>query len=266
MPKLTKKRIFEILDLAESGDSISRVWDIFIISLICLNVGAVILETVQSIHAQMVGFFRWFEVISVAVFTVEYVLRLWSVTAEDNYKRPFIGRLKYAFSFLSLVDLFAILPFYLPFLIPIDLRMLRALRLLRIFRILKVGRYSKSIASLGYVLKEKKEELAITAFVVGLLLIVASSLMFYVENPSQPEVFSSIPASMWWGVATLTTVGYGDVYPVTTLGKILGACIAILGVGLFALPAGILAGGFAEALDKKEKEEKTTCPECGHRF
>ncbi len=122
-------------------------------------------------------------------------------------------------------------------------------------RILKIGRYSKAMITIGRVLNSKKEELAITGFVLGILLILASSLMYYVENTAQPDVFTSIPAAMWWGIATLTTVGYGDIYPVTILGKVLGALIAVLGIGLFALPAGILAGGFGEELKSLKNKD-----------
>ena len=263
MYKKTKRRIFEILDMATKGDTISRVWDIFIVTLIILNVAAVIFETVPSIKSKSGGFFDVFEFVSVMIFTIEYILRLWSANTVDKYKGRIWGRLKYATSFLAIIDLVAILPFYLPMLLPFDLRIIRILRLVRIFRVFKIGRYSKSVATIGRVFYERKEQLVIAAGAVLFLLIIASSLMYYIENPAQPESFTSIPAAMWWGVATLTTVGYGDVYPVTPLGKCLGAIIAILGVGLFALPAGILAGGFAEQIEKKNE---VVCPKCGHRF
>ena len=163
---------------------------------------------------------------------------------------------------MALVDLAAILPFYLPLFIKLDLRFVRALRLLRLFRIFKMGRYSSALQMLGRVVRAKKEEIFITALVLIMLLVVASGLMYYIEKDAQPKQFSSIPSAMWWGVATLTTVGYGDVYPVTAAGKILSAVIAILGIGLFALPTGILASGFIEELHKKETG-KIICPHCG---
>lgn len=249
-----KRRIFEILDMAQFGDIPSRVWDIFIMILITTNVFAVILETVPELHFKYSSFFKWFEIFSVVIFTMEYILRLWSVTVVESYKNPILGRVKYGLKFLSIIDLFSILPFYLPMVIPCDLRFLRAFRLFRILRILKIGRYSKSMAIISRVLNEKKEELAITIFIIIILIIISSSLMYYVENAAQPEAFSSIPKAMWWSVETLTTVGYGDIYPVTILGKILGSFIAILGIGLFALPAGILAGGFAEELKNTRRK------------
>lgn len=262
MSKKTKKRIFEILETASGGDSASKFFDIFIIILISLNVIAVILETVKVLSINYLYYFRLFEVLSVAVFSIEYLCRLWSCTINKTLTNPVKGRIKFALTPLAIVDLLAILPFYLPMIIPIDLRFIRALRLMRLFRLFKIGRYSESLKTLGSVLKAKREELFITVFAVLILLVIASSMMYYVEKESQPEVFSSIPSAMWWGVATLTTVGYGDVYPVTAIGKFLGAIIAILGIGIFALPAGILASGLIEVI-QKEKSEQRICPHCG---
>jgi voltage-gated potassium channel len=258
-----KNRIYEILEVASEDDAVSRAFDVFIIALIFFNVLAVILETVESLAARYAQFFATFEIISVAVFTVEYILRLWVCTAAGKEIHPLIGRLRFIANPMSLIDLAAILPFYLPVMIPLDPRFLRALRLFRLFRLFKMGRYSESLQTLGNVLKSKKEEIIVTFFVISLLLVFASSVIYYVEHDAQPEAFSSIPAAMWWGVATLTTVGYGDVYPITPIGKFLGAVIALLGIGMFALPAGILASGFAEELQKKRQKERIICPHCG---
>ncbi|MFC2142698.1 ion transporter [Acidobacteriota bacterium] len=257
-----KRRTYEILEVASPGDKASGVFDIFIIALIALNVIAVILGTIQSLFVQHRVFFRRFEVFSVIVFTLEYVLRVWSCTENPKYKNPILGRLRFMITPLALIDLFAVLPFYLPMMIKLDLRFLRAVRLIRIFRLFKVGRYSESMRIFGRVLKAKKEQLVITVFAVFILLIVASSLLYYVETEAQPEAFSSIPATMWWGVSALTTVGYGDMYPITPIGKFLGAIISLLGIGLFAMPTGILSAGFVEEI-KKSKERKKTCPSCG---
>ena len=223
-----------------------------------------ILETEESIFTKFKILFSTFEVLSIAVFTIEYLLRLWVCTEEPKYHSPVICRLRYALAPLSLVDLFSFLPFYLPF-TNLDLRFLRALRLFRLFRIFKIGRYSQSVTLLVRVLRSKKEELVITLFSGLILLIIASSLVFVAEHDAQPDVFSSIPASMWWGAVTLTTVGYGDIYPKTILGKFLGAFIAILGIGLFALPAGIIASGFSSEL-QKPSTAPTICPHCGNNI
>jgi len=260
-----KKRIFEILEIAPPGDLGSRIFDIFIITLISLNVIAVILETVESISSRHENFFIIFEMFSIVVFTIEYLLRLWACTADRRFENPLIGRIQFAVTPLIVVDLMAILPFYLPMIFPLDLRFIRILRLFRFFRLFKMARYSEALKMLGSVLRAKKEELVIALFVVLILLVLASSLMYFFENEAQSQAFSSIPASMWWGVATLTTVGYGDVYPVTPIGKALAAIIAILGIGMFALPTGILASGFAEEIQKRRVKRKI-CPHCGRNI
>ncbi|MBU7010980.1 MAG: ion transporter [Theionarchaea archaeon] len=258
-----KRRIFEILEIAGEDDRTSRIFDIFLMGLIAFNVLAVVLETVESLFTTYGHVFEAFEFISIIVFSVEYVLRLWTCTESQTFKNPVTGRIRFALSPMALIDILAILPFYLPVMLPLDPRFIRALRLFRLFRLFKMGRYSESLQTLGNVMKAKKEEFVVTIFVLFILLVVASSLIYFVEHDAQPELFSSIPAAMWWGVATLTTVGYGDVYPITPLGKFLGAVIALLGIGMFALPAGILASGFAEELQKKGRKEKKICPHCG---
>lgn len=263
---LFKKRVYEILEKAKEGDKASRIFDIFISVLIISNVIAVIFGTVENIQNKIPFFLIRFEIVSVIIFSVEYILRVWTCTEDPKYRHWFLGRVKYIFSYLALVDLFAILPFYLPLIKGLDLRFIRILRIFRIFRLFKLGRYSKALLTVGEVLKERKEELSVTFTIVIVLLILSSSLMFYVEHNSQPDVFPSIPATFWWAVATLTTVGYGDVYPVTILGKILGGVIAILGIGMFALPTGILGAGFVERIKKTKKEKEVKCPNCGTLF
>jgi voltage-gated potassium channel len=256
-----RRRTHEVLEVAGSGDRLSRYFDIFILSLIALNVVAMVFETVQPVYACCPIAFQAFEIFSVIVFSIEYLLRLWSCTASGRYAHPVRGRLRFAFSFLGLIDLLAIVPFYLPFL-GIDLRFFRAVRLLRVFRVAKLGRYSKAIQTFGRVFKEQKEELVASAFILLLLLLIASCVLYYAEREAQPEAFGSIPAAMWWGVATLTTVGYGDVAPITVVGKLIASVIAILGIGVFALPTGILAVGFVEDV-RRQKGETVTCPHCG---
>ena len=162
---------------------------------------------------------------------------------------------------MGLIDLLAIAPFYVASYM--DLRILRALRLFRLFRIAKVTRYSSVLNTFGRVLRAKKEELVIMLSFTVMLLLISSAVMYLVENPAQPEKFSSIPTAMWWGITTLTTVGYGDAYPVTPLGKILGSVIAVMGIGLFALPAGILGSAFMEDLQKRKGHSSSSCPHCG---
>ncbi len=256
-----KARVFDILE-KRNGDR--RFLNIFIMGLILLNVAAVVLETVDWVYAAYFPLFQAFEIFSVAVFTIEYLLRIWSCTEDPRYEDPLWGRLRFLIMPLALVDLLAILPFYLPF--AFDLRFLRAMRLFRLFRILKLARYSDSMQTFADVLRLKKEELLLMFFAIMILLVISSSLMYEAEHDAQPEAFASIPAAMWWGIVTLTTVGYGDIYPVTDWGRFIGSVVVILGIGLFALPTGVLASGFAEVLAKSKEEQKRRkmrCPHCG---
>jgi len=258
-----KTRIFGIL---EPGDEDSKYFDPFITVLIVLNVAAVVLETVDWLNASYGRLFRAFDLFSVAVFTVEYILRLWSCTENPKFKTPISGRLHYLITPMAIIDLLAILPFYLPLVLP-DFRFIRAIRLFRLFRILKLARYSDALKTFADVLNLKKEELGVTFFATLILLVVASSMVYEAENEVQPEAFANIPDAMWWGVVTLTTVGYGDIYPVTPLGKFIGSFVVISGIGLFALPAGILASGFNEVLQRRKEKhrKKMICPHC-HRY
>lgn len=251
-----RHRVFTVFEVGNGG-RFGRMIDWLIMSLILANVFAVILGTVDSIRAEYASFFLYFELLSVGVFTIEYLARVVFCTTRTEYAHPVFGRLKFMGTPYLIVDLLAILPFYLGFFI-FDLRFLRALRLFRFFRLFKLTRYSQSIRTFTTVIRRKKEDLVVTMTVTSILLLASSSLMYFVEHAAQPEKFSSIPAALWWGVATLTTVGYGDVYPITPLGKFLGAIIAALGVGLFALPASILASGFIE----NARREVTRCPHC----
>lgn len=259
-PRRVQKRTWEIVEAAKDGDKASRVFDIAILALIFLNVIAVIIGSVQSVQERWESFLNVFEIVSVAIFTAEYLARLWSCIVDPQYTGRIRGRVRLAFRAMSIVDLLAILPFYLPFL-GIDLRSFRALRLLRIFRIAKAGRYYSSLNLIKHVFQSKKEELILTSALMGLLLVVSSSVLYYCENAVQPDAFSSIPATMWWAVATLTTVGYGDMYPVTLMGKFCASIIAILGIGMFALPTGILGAGFLEVIQKNKGQQ--VCPHCG---
>jgi len=253
-----KRRVWEVVEVAKEGDRLSRAFDTFILGLIFLNITAVILETVEWLYALSATFFRAFEWGSVLVFTVEYAARGWSCTVDSRYAHSVFGRLRFVARPLMLIDLVAIAPFYLASYG--SLRVVRVLRLFRLFRVLKVARYSRAVKTLGAVFNAKREELLVAVFVLLMLLVLSSSLIYCTEHEAQPDNFASIPDAMWWAVATLTTIGYGDVHPVTTWGKIVASIIAVLGIALFALPAGILASGFLEELQSKKR---TVCPHCG---
>lgn len=261
MYALLKKRVYTLLDPDETAHPVERWIDGAVIILILANTLAVILETVEPLYWRNKMFFDGFERISVAFFTLEYLLRLWSTTTQAKYRHPILGRLTWMVTPGALIDLFAILPFYLPLFIGFDLRFIRLLRLARLLRFFKMGRYLSAFRMFRQVFRTKKEELVLSLSITALLIVVASCIMYFVEHDAQPGKFSSIPETMWWSVATLTTVGYGDVYPVTTLGKTLTAMISILGVGVFALPAGILASGFSDIWRGSERDR--VCPNCG---
>jgi len=263
-PELSfKHRLYEEL-FPGRDNSVNRAYNIGMLTLIVLNVIAVILETEPGLFQRYKIQFEVFDTFSVFVFALEYVIRLWVCTEEPKYRSPVRGRIRYALEPLTIIDLFSFLPFFLPF-VSVDLRFIRSVRLIRLFRVFKMGRYSESLNTLVRVIKSKKEELLVTMYAGFILLVIASSFMYLVEHEAQPEVFSSIPDAMWWGAVTLTTVGYGDVYPKTLLGKMLGACIAMLGIGLFALPAGIIASGFAAELQNKARKIMK-CPHCGREI
>ncbi len=253
-----KQRVYRLLESEDEG----RYIDIFIICLITLNVAAVVLGTVDWIYTPYAVFFDAFEIFSVAVFTIEYLLRVWSCTVDPRFSDPVKGRLRFMRTPLAVVDLFAFLPFYLPFMLP-DTRVLRAVRIFRVFRILKLTRYSESLSIFAEVLRSKRDEMLLVFISIVILLLISSTMMYEVEHDAQPEKFSSIPAAMWWGIVTLATVGYGDVFPITPAGKLIGSFVVILGIGLFALPAGIIASGFGEVLQRRKEQREMICPHCG---
>ncbi|MGB7445108.1 MAG: ion transporter [Coleofasciculaceae cyanobacterium] len=264
-----KQRVFELLEKTEHDDAFGKAFDVFILVVIFLSLVAVCLETVESFYSQYQYLLNVFDAFSVLVFTTEYILRIWACVISPKFRHPVWGRIRYLFTPLAIIDLLAVLPFYLPLLLP-DLRFVLSLRMLRLFRILKFSRYSDSLKTLIRVVHAQQEELVVSFSVLSILLLFASSLIYLAEHDAQPEVFTSIPVSMWWGVITLTTVGYGDVYPITAFGKLLGAILAILGIGLFALPAGILASGFSEELQAKRLRNQPKlgemCPHCGQEI
>lgn len=258
--------------MASRGDRASRAFDLTVMTLISLNVLAVVLSTVGSIEAAIGRYLGWFETFSVAVFTIEYLLRLWTADLKTACHDPVAGRLRYMVTPLAIVDLLAILPFYVPLVTGLDLRFLRAVRLVRLLMLFKADRYSHSLGLLRAVFHEKKGEIGVTFFIVLILIILSSGLMYYIENSVQPDRFGSIPEAILWSVATITSADPAGVYPVTVPGKLLGAFVALLGIGLFALPAGILASGFEDVLRSRRKAQVAqplavrTCPHCGREL
>jgi len=265
-----KTRLYQILEPAKPGDSASFIFDAFITIVILISITVMIFATVPQL---LDGHYLLFEILfafSMIVFSIEYPLRLWACTADSRYSSAIAGRLKWVITPFAMIDLLAILPFYLEVFAGINVT---GLVVLRVFRLFKLVRYSESINLIIRVVKAQRNTLFTAYAVLFIALIAASTLMFEIENPAQPDLFSSIPATMWWGVVTLTTVGYGDIVPITPAGKVLGGAITLIGIGIFALPAGILASGFTGELEKQmeaEEEESRSdrgpvvylCPHC----
>jgi voltage-gated potassium channel len=258
--RLSRERVWEIVEVARPGDKASRRFDMFILALIGLNVVAVMLQSVEAIQNRFAWPFFLFELVSVIVFSIEYLARLWASVEDPRFSRPVLVRMRFAVRPLVLIDFLAIAPFLVSF-ATVDLRIMRAARLFRLVRLVKATRYVRAARHFRTVLQSKREELILTTGLMSMMLILASSVMYFAENAAQPDKFASIPESMWWAIATLTTVGYGDVFPITVMGKLAAGVIAILGIGFFALPTAILGSGFVEAIaaDKQQR----ACPHCG---
>ncbi|PKK88748.1 MAG: potassium channel protein [Candidatus Wallbacteria bacterium HGW-Wallbacteria-1] len=263
--KTIKQRVFEIVEAAEGDDLASKIFDWLIIVCIFFNLTVLILDTVDSIKVIVDPYFKAINAVTIYIFTIEYLLRFWSCTSSEKFAGWFKGRAKFVFSIMGIIDLLSIVPFYFETL-GINLSFLRILRIFRVFRIAKLGRYSKSMQLVFRVITNKRGELFASICILLVLMTLASCMMYYAENERQPESFSSIPAAMWWAIATFTTVGYGDACPVTDIGKLIGSIIAVLGIGLFALPTGILGSGFVEELDKNKSKTVMICPHCNQEI
>ena len=244
----TRHRIHQILEIEHVG--LAKLINIVIMLLITFTVVIVFIETMPHIQAEYTSWFVWFEYLSIGLFSIEYIIRLWSA-AEIDPEQPWRSRWKYAKSPLALVDLISVAPFYLGLFITIDTRYLRVVRLLRVF---KLTRYSSSLSTLLQVLKNEMPGIISALSILLILIVFASAGIYLVEREAQPVAFGSIPQAMWWATITLTTVGYGDIVPITLAGKALGIVITILGVGFAALPAGIIASGFTVEMQNRRDE------------
>lgn len=259
-----RKRLYLILEPSEKGGILERMFELLLVIIIILNIFVIVIGSIKEVSDEYRTLLNRFEIFSVIFFTIEYLARVYSIVEGSKYKHPIQGRLAYMGTPMAIIDLLAFVPFYLTFL-PLDLRFLRIFRLMGLFRMFKVARYMTALTMFKRVIQERREQLVLSFIFILFILVIISTIMFYVEREAQPDKFTSIPATMWWGIATLTTVGYGDMVPITSLGKLLGGMFAITGVGLLALPAGILSSGFFELLHTP-KSRKHTCPHCGKDF
>ena len=220
----------------------SRFFSLFIQALILISIVTFSIETLPDLQPETRTLLQAIEIFCVSIFTLEYVLRIY--VAEK--------KLKFIFSFFGLVDLIAILPFYLSF--GVDLRSLRALRFLRLFRVLKLVRYNRAMNHFTRAIASAKEEIFLFIFITLILIYFSAVGIYYFESQAQPEHFSSIFDSLWWAIITLTTVGYGDVYPITVGGKVFTFIILMIGLGIVAIPTGIISSALTKSIDKKEQE------------
>lgn len=245
-----QRRLMEILEQATDKDRASKICDVFITTLVLCNILSVILESVSSLQAVYGQYFDLFEFWSVMFFTLEYVLRFWATGATySDHGQKWRGRREYMFGFYGVVDLLAILPFYLQMLFPgADMR---ALRILRLVRVLKLSHYNSALEDLFNAVKNEARSFIAALYLLSIAIILTSSLMYYAEGDTQPEHFSSIPASMYWAIITLTTVGFGDISPVTWIGQVLATITAFIGVCTVAMLTGIVASSFATQMARR---------------
>ena len=255
MDNKLRYQLYHVLEMRDPASRVTFLLNTFIMLLIVINVFAVILESVSSIQLAFGKWFWYLEVFSIVVFTVEYLARVWC-SVESRVQDPaWRVRIHYMLTPMALIDLLAILPFYLGAFITLDTRILRILRLLRVF---KLSRHFVVMGVLGTVLRNEAKTLLSAIFVMMILVVLSASGIYVVERDVQPEAFGSIPSAMWWATVTLTTVGYGDVVPMTVAGRLLGVCITVLGVGMAALPAGIIASGFTTELARRRESYEMT--------
>lgn len=250
--KRMRHSLYLQLDPKVSGDSVLSPLNKVVIALIITSVCVVIIESEPLFYAGRESLFYALEVAFGTAFLLEYLVRLWVCVENPKYANGLKGRLRYMLTPAALLDLFAVLPLFLYLLGP-QAYMLRLVRLLRVIRLAKLGRFSNAVSAIGEALSERKFELLASFLFSVVLLLITSTLMYLVEARHQPEVFGSIPRAMWWSAITLTTVGYGDSYPVTAVGKVLAGLTAVLGIGLIAMPTGILAAAFSNALQNRRQ-------------
>lgn len=248
-----QKRVFAIVDESGKGGVLNILFDYTIISIIILNLGIIFLETYPSYYTEHQGILDSIEVFTVIIFSVEYAMRMWTCTLYPKYRNPIRGRLRYACTFSMLIDFLAIFPFYYALFLPLDPRIVKLFRLLRLLRIFKLLRYYGSTDVVIEVIRKNKDYLIASITILGFFLIFVSYIMLIVESDAQPDKFGEIDNAFWWAVVTLTTVGYGDVFPVTDIGKILTIFVLIIGIGVIALPTGIIASGFLEEMRSRKK-------------
>jgi voltage-gated potassium channel len=246
-----RARFDRILAPAESPPWSNRLVNATLVALVLVSVVGAVVETLDELAPRIGWLLRLAEALAVAVMAVEYALRLWVAPEREaiGTREPWRARLHYATSFVGLIDLFAVLPALVAMVVPVPVD---ALRLFRVLRLLKLARYTPALTLFAAVIRNESRALLATLFVVVILLVLEASIMYVIERGAQPKVFASIPHAMWWAIVTIATVGYGDMYPITPVGRIFGGMVMVIGIAVFAVPAGILATGFASEIRKRD--------------
>ena len=268
--KSIRKWTFDTFTEPPEGYRLGEFVTSALLALIALNIVVGTFETVPELSDSHGDFFEWFELVSVAIFSCEYVLRLWACTEDPKYAGALRGRIRFALSGGALIDLLAILPFYLASIFTgVDLRFIRILRLFRLLRLFRASNLTASFDDLAHVVKSKRKELGISTAMLVLIVVVSANLMYLAEHSEPGTTFTSVPASLWWGMMTITTIGYGDMYPTTPLGQIIASGVGFFGICVFALPVGILGAGFTDYMEEKRRAELSRaagegerCPHC----
>lgn len=278
MYKKIRLRTYEILEVARPNDTVSRVVDIFLMSLILINVSLIIAETFE-LPPLAVKISNIVEIVSVVIFTLEYILRIWSADHAYPELPPLLSSLRFMVTFTAIIDLVSLLPSYIS-VFSANFMVLRMLRVLRLLRAFKLNRYTNALRDIADVFRKKASQLISSMLVVAFLMLISAVLMYDAEHEAQPEVFENAFSGLWWAIVTVTTVGYGDVHPITVIGRVMGSIIAILGIALIAVPTGIITAGFSEQITHKNAEreaaekadgkspddKKSYCPYCGHKL
>ncbi len=251
--RLLRQRLFNMVSVGVVNDPINQFYDIISTGALLINLVAAIMDTFDGLHSQYGDEFKMIEAITVAFFAVDYVLRL--LTAKELHPKlsEKDALIKYIFSFSGIIDLLSFLPYYLPFFFPGGVVAFRMIRVVRIMRLFRINAYYDSLNVIGEVLVGKSQQLASSVFIILVLMVASSLCMYSVEHEAQPEVFENAFSGIWWATSTLLTVGYGDIYPITMAGKALGIFIAFLGVGMVAIPTGIISAGFVEQYSRLKR-------------
>jgi voltage-gated potassium channel len=246
-----RQRLYDLLEETENTSALERAINLFLVTTIVGSVAAICLETLPALHDRYAELFEWIEFATIEIFTLDYLLRWWVAPEREatGTETPWRSRWHYAISPYGIIDLLAILPFYIDIFVPGDPDWLRVLRLLRL---IKMARYAPGLSLFVAVIRNESRPLLAGLLVMAVLLVVESGIMYILERAAQPDKFASIPHTMWWAIVTMATVGYGDVTPMTPLGKAFGGVVMIVGIAMFAVPAGILATGFANELRKRD--------------